>query len=212
MTDKSKDKILIDCEGSWDAKPSPHACKVMDEIYKTIKDISKTLPKVGLNNTEIAKALGASFHMPVVRRTFPSLLANEIVSVQPMTMPSGLMFYTDFKFGRRGIGNRYMNTKLRPTKMYKVMIINGQTEPLRDNKLHVINQVQMYDICMYIKGIDHIMGKDYHKIMVGDQAGYIRADRVRFKRVTPRMIQRAQELSDKTNDQAEQEATEHSTT
>ena len=203
---KNDKGLLVDWEGSWD--------KDMTEIAKRIKDISKKLPKVQLDHDQIAKALGASHHFPVVRRTFPSLLANEIVSLQPMSQPSGLMFYMDFKYMNR-IGNRYMNTKLRPTKMYKVMIVDNpskhKTEPLRDNKLNVINQVQMYDICMYIKGIDHILGKDYHKIMVGDQAGYIRADRVRFKRVTPRMIKRAQEQSDD-QQQEDQETPEHSTT
>lgn len=37
---------------------------------------------------------------PLVRRTFGRLLANEIVSVQPMNMPSGLLFYLDFVFDR----------------------------------------------------------------------------------------------------------------
>jgi hypothetical protein len=32
---------------------------------------------------------------PMVRRVFASLLANEIVSVQPMNLPSGLLFYMD---------------------------------------------------------------------------------------------------------------------
>jgi hypothetical protein len=37
---------------------------------------------------------------PLVRRTFGRLLANEIVSVQPMNMPAGLLFYLDFVFER----------------------------------------------------------------------------------------------------------------
>lgn len=37
---------------------------------------------------------------PLVRRTFGRLLANEIVSVQPMNMPAGLLFYLDFVYDR----------------------------------------------------------------------------------------------------------------
>ncbi len=37
--------------------------------------------------------------LPLVRKVFGNLLANEIVSVQPMNLPSGLVFYLDFKFG-----------------------------------------------------------------------------------------------------------------
>jgi hypothetical protein len=37
---------------------------------------------------------------PLVRRVFAQLIANEIVSVQPMSLPSGLLFYLDFTFDR----------------------------------------------------------------------------------------------------------------
>jgi len=37
---------------------------------------------------------------PLVRRVFAQLIANEIVAVQPMSLPSGLLFYLDFTFER----------------------------------------------------------------------------------------------------------------
>ncbi len=37
---------------------------------------------------------------PLVRRVFAQLIANEIVSVQPMSLPSGLLFYLDFVWER----------------------------------------------------------------------------------------------------------------
>lgn len=40
--------------------------------------------------------------LPLVRKVFANLLANEIVSVQPMNLPSGLVFYVDFQFGTAG--------------------------------------------------------------------------------------------------------------
>jgi hypothetical protein len=36
---------------------------------------------------------------PIVRRVFGGLIANELVSVQPMSLPSGLLFYLDYQFG-----------------------------------------------------------------------------------------------------------------
>lgn len=36
---------------------------------------------------------------PIVRRVFAGLIANEIVSVQPMSLPSGLLFYLDYTYG-----------------------------------------------------------------------------------------------------------------
>src|SRR5579871_2544090 len=39
------------------------------------------------------------FIFPVLRRVFPNLIANEIVSVQPMTAPVGAIFYLDYIYG-----------------------------------------------------------------------------------------------------------------
>jgi hypothetical protein len=37
--------------------------------------------------------------LPLVRRVFGDIAAKEFVSVQPMNLPSGLVFYLDFKYG-----------------------------------------------------------------------------------------------------------------
>ena len=41
----------------------------------------------------------ASVAFPIVRRVFGGLIANDLVSVQPMSLPSGLIFFLDFTFG-----------------------------------------------------------------------------------------------------------------
>ena len=41
---------------------------------------------------------------PLVRRVFGQLLATELVAVQPMSLPSGLLFFLDFKFDRSKSG------------------------------------------------------------------------------------------------------------
>jgi len=40
----------------------------------------------------------AAVAFPIVRRVFAGLIANDLVSVQPMSLPSGLIFFMDFKF------------------------------------------------------------------------------------------------------------------
>lgn len=35
---------------------------------------------------------------PIVRRVFSGLMVNQLISVQPMTAPTGLIFYTDYKY------------------------------------------------------------------------------------------------------------------
>ena len=43
--------------------------------------------------------------LPLVRRIFGEIASKEFVSVQPMNLPSGLIFYLDFKYGTAQAGN-----------------------------------------------------------------------------------------------------------
>ena len=43
--------------------------------------------------------------LPLVRRIFGEIASKEFVSVQPMNLPSGLIFYLDFKYGTAQPGN-----------------------------------------------------------------------------------------------------------
>lgn len=42
--------------------------------------------------------------LPLVRKVFGSIAAKNFVSVQPMNLPSGLVFYMDFKYGNTRLG------------------------------------------------------------------------------------------------------------
>ena len=42
--------------------------------------------------------------LPLVRRIFGEIAAQDFVSVQPMNLPSGLVFYLDFKYGKNTTG------------------------------------------------------------------------------------------------------------
>jgi hypothetical protein len=44
---------------------------------------------------------------PIVRRVFGGLVANELVSIQPMSLPSGLLFYLDYTRGSTVSGPGY---------------------------------------------------------------------------------------------------------
>ncbi len=51
-------------------------------------------------SSEVADIKGfQNIAFPIVRRVFGGLIANELVSVQPMSLPSGLLFYLDYTFG-----------------------------------------------------------------------------------------------------------------
>lgn len=49
--------------------------------------------------TTTASEQWAGVALPLVRRVFAEFAAKEFVSVQPMNLPSGLVFYLDFKYG-----------------------------------------------------------------------------------------------------------------
>jgi len=70
----------------------------------------------------------AAVAFPIVRRVFAGLIANQLVSVQPMSLPSGLIFFLDFvyspnlgadktqssRFGNKINESIYVQTKLVP--------------------------------------------------------------------------------------------------
>lgn len=47
---------------------------------------------------------------PIVRRVFGGLVANELVSIQPMSLPSGLLFYLDYTYGTNVGGDSNLTT------------------------------------------------------------------------------------------------------
>ena len=47
--------------------------------------------------------------IPMIRRTFPELITNEIVGVQPMTGPVGLAFAMRYKYDSNALGASYNN-------------------------------------------------------------------------------------------------------
>jgi len=51
----------------------------------------------------------AGVALPLVRRVFAEIAAKEFVSVQPMNLPSGLVFYLDFKYGTAQAGKPAFN-------------------------------------------------------------------------------------------------------
>jgi hypothetical protein len=55
----------------------------------------------GLNEETRSTNVGSftKYIFPILRNTFPNLIANQIVSVQPMTAPVGAVFYMDYVYG-----------------------------------------------------------------------------------------------------------------
>jgi len=70
----------------------------------------------------------AGVALPLVRRIFAEIAAKDFVSVQPMNLPSGLVFYLDFKYGtaqgtarpNAGSGNDFLTGQGRNSQMDSV--------------------------------------------------------------------------------------------
>ena len=61
----------------------------------------------------------AGVALPLVRKVFAQIVSQDFVSVQPMNLPSGLVFYLDFKYGSGALAdtNMYGNVSTGDAKM-----------------------------------------------------------------------------------------------
>ena len=72
----------------------------------------------------------AGVALPLVRKVFAQIVAQDFVSVQPMNLPSGLVFYLDYKYGTATNGradgdNMYGNVTEGATKMGEDVDVSG---------------------------------------------------------------------------------------
>ncbi len=68
----------------------------------------------------------AAVAFPIVRRVFAGLIANDLVSVQPMSLPSGLIFFMDFTFGHPDESTAYSRLGLSQESIYGQGVIGSQ--------------------------------------------------------------------------------------
>lgn len=66
------------------------------QAAQLLKEASTTSDITGFQNVAF----------PIVRRVFAGLIANELVAVQPMSLPSGLLFYMDYRFDMKKVGDQ----------------------------------------------------------------------------------------------------------
>ena len=87
----AESKWAMECQGleGFDA-----ACTavLLENMEKNFGSLNETTKAVNVGDFE-------KFAFPIVRAVFPNLIANEIVSVQPMSGPISLIFYLDFLYG-----------------------------------------------------------------------------------------------------------------
>ncbi|HEU5118676.1 MAG TPA: hypothetical protein VFT74_18930 [Isosphaeraceae bacterium] len=80
-----------------DDKKGPLVARLMEnQLKQFLKEASSTADIIGFQNVAF----------PIIRRVFAGLIANELVSVQPMSLPSGLLFYMDYRYDTVKAGNQ----------------------------------------------------------------------------------------------------------
>jgi len=75
-----------------------------NQARELIKEASSTSPNAGSLGAYKGDEEWSGVALPLVRRIFGEIAAQEFVSVQPMNLPSGLVFYLDFQYGNSRMG------------------------------------------------------------------------------------------------------------
>ncbi len=83
-------------EGLTEARASTLARLMENQAAWILKESSVQADIIGFQNIAF----------PMVRRVFGGLIANELVGVQPMSLPSGLIFYMDYRYDTVKGGNQ----------------------------------------------------------------------------------------------------------
>ena len=76
--------------------------KKKTHMARLLENQARSMLKEASDTTDIQGFQAVAF--PMVRRVFGQLLAQEIVSVQPMALPAGLLFWLDFTMGSNKAG------------------------------------------------------------------------------------------------------------
>ena len=94
VTKWEKSGLLEGMDGEW--QRSGMAVLLENQARQLLSEASKTSPTAGGG---VGDEEWSGVALPLVRRVFGNIVAQELVSVQPMNLPSGLVFYLDFKYG-----------------------------------------------------------------------------------------------------------------
>jgi hypothetical protein len=70
-----------------------------NQAAQVLKEASSLSTGAGALSTSNDLRGFTNIAFPLVRRVFGGLVANELVSIQPMSLPSGLLFYLDYTYG-----------------------------------------------------------------------------------------------------------------
>ena len=105
-------------------KKASNMAMILENQAKQVVAEANTNTQGGAGFTAGSGENWAGVALPLVRKVFAQIVAQDFVSVQPMSLPSGLVFYLDFKYGDTANGrsdgeNMYGNVTDGANKMTK---------------------------------------------------------------------------------------------
>ena len=86
-------------EGIEDERYASNMAMILENQAKQIVAEANNTNSGGGSFSAGAGEQWAGVALPLVRKVFAQIVAQDFVSVQPMNLPSGLVFYLDFKYG-----------------------------------------------------------------------------------------------------------------
>ena len=109
-------KLMTETRGlqsKWDKTGLLEGLEGVEKAHMSIlleNQAQQLLNEATATGTSANSEQWAGVALPLVRRVFAEISAKEFVSVQPMNLPSGLIFYLDFKYGTARGGLPGQNT------------------------------------------------------------------------------------------------------
>jgi len=108
-------KLMAETRGlqsKWEKTGLLEGCQGVEKAHMSIlleNQAKQLLDEATTTGTSTSSEQWAGVALPLVRRVFAEIAAKEFVSVQPMNLPSGLIFYLDFKYGTTAPGQDLRN-------------------------------------------------------------------------------------------------------
>ena len=94
-------------KGKWDKTGLLEGLKERDQHQMAVlleNQAKQLLDEANATSTSTGNEEWSGVALPLVRRIFGEISSKEFVSVQPMNLPSGLIFYLDFKYNNSQFG------------------------------------------------------------------------------------------------------------
>jgi hypothetical protein len=91
-----KSGLLEGLDGN-EAEKTNMAVLLENQARQLVKEASSLGTAASISTGESEAYAGVA--LPLVRRVFGEIVAKDLLSVQPLNLPSGLIFYLDFQYG-----------------------------------------------------------------------------------------------------------------